>query len=179
MPVLAQPPHSLADSVDRAARDVEDTVDVQENGGHGARVYSRHALGLHPALGDRPALLPVEWSGRPARAEERNAGRSDLRRRGLVGAHVTPEAAGRPESGLAASRSRAGRAEPDKKPGARDRAIGRATRGRAQSRAAASRDEAEQSRRRETPRAEAPPLRDEALASAAFFGVSRRRAPKK
>jgi hypothetical protein len=40
---------------------VQDAVDVQENRGHGRRVYS---------VGDRVPLLAVERAGRPARPEE-------------------------------------------------------------------------------------------------------------
>ena len=65
---------------DRFPRDLKDALDVQQNGRHGRRVYSGHALGEHPPVGDRAALLALERTGRPARPEDRVAGGSGVRR---------------------------------------------------------------------------------------------------
>jgi hypothetical protein len=56
---------------------MQDAVDVQENCRHGHRVYS---------LGDRLPVLTVQRAGRSACAEELDACRGAIRRRGLVGA---------------------------------------------------------------------------------------------
>ncbi len=60
-------------AVDRAAGDVQHALHVDQNRGHGARVYSRDPIRRHSALRDRAALLAVERAGRPARADARRA----------------------------------------------------------------------------------------------------------
>ena len=127
VPVGAQPRDRLRRARDRLARDVEDAVDVEQN----ARPWSGESIRVTrsvsmPARRDRAALLALERPGRPARAEDRDARRGDLRRRGLVGADRGAEAARGREGGPVAPRGRPGRAQPVAQPRARDRAARRA-----------------------------------------------------
>ena len=111
---------------DRLARDVEHPVDVEQNGCHGRRVYSRDAVGHPPARRDRASLLALERPGRPARAEDRRRvsrrcstsrprRRSRATQKRRVIAKAGPVCGGRP-----------GRAEPAPKPRTGDRAARRA-----------------------------------------------------
>src|SRR5438270_569321 len=52
---VAQPLDRRRGPRDRRTRNVQDAVDVQENGGHGRRVYS---------LGSRVPFLALKWPGR-------------------------------------------------------------------------------------------------------------------
>src|SRR5439155_236830 len=83
VPVVTQAADGGGSAGNGCSRDMQDTVDVQENRRHGSRVYS---------VGDRLPLLTVEWTRRSACAEELDACVGDLRRRGLDGAARTEEA---------------------------------------------------------------------------------------
>src|SRR5687767_8960710 len=91
--VLTQLPDGLGATSDRLAGDMENSVDVEQNGRHRRRVYSGHPDSDDPRFGDRTALLAVERIGRPTCAEDRDARRGELRRRGFDGAHGNPEGA--------------------------------------------------------------------------------------
>ena len=66
---------------DRLTGHVQNTVDVEENGGHDRlRVYSGHEERRPSARGDPVAHVPLERARRPARAEIRDARRGGLRR---------------------------------------------------------------------------------------------------
>src|SRR5262249_53241774 len=122
MPGFAQVLDGLRGTRNGAPRDLEHAFDVQQNGGHGRRVYSRHALGERPPVRDRAPFLALERTGRPARAEDGIEGRGDLRRRSLDGAHGPAEEPGDRARRAGAARRRAGRAEPVAEPRARYRA---------------------------------------------------------
>ena len=117
VPGVAQAAHRVDRAGDRLTRNVQHPVHVEQNRRHGRRVYS---------VGSPLPLLAVERAGRPARAEELDAGRGALRRRGLgrpqrrgAKARARPARARR-------ARDRPGRALAAAKPRARDRADPRA-----------------------------------------------------
>ena len=95
VPVGTKPPNGVAPAGDRFARNVEDSVDVQQNCGHGRRVYSRDPFGRSPAGRGAAPLLAFERARRTARAEVRDSRRSGLRRRSPRRADRRPEAASR------------------------------------------------------------------------------------
>src|SRR5262249_26999589 len=143
-------------SGDRRARNVQDAVDVQENGGHGQRVYS---------LRSRVPLLAARGSGRPARAEDLDARRGPVRRRGLGGPHSggagTRPTVARP--GRACGRAR--RAGPASGPAARDPSGPGAGAGSGPSAARPAADEADGCRQRAPARREEAAFGDEATTS--------------
>src|SRR5205823_970887 len=147
-----------------AAGDEHDPAE-RHNSPHGGRVYCDHTVGLDPALGDLVSVLALERSRRPARAEERHAGRGDLRRRRLACALGDPEAPRDRPRRAGNARGRAGRAQPVAQPRARNRAAGRGAARGAEGPAQTPSDEAEQRRGRAAPGAEAPPQRRQAAAA--------------
>src|SRR5205085_5431898 len=155
VPVTPQLFHRLRAAGDGLARDVEDPVEVEENGGHRRRLYPRHALGRDSARRDRAAFLALERARRTACAEDRNAGRSTLRHRGFVGPVTGAKAAG-PEQGRARHQSGGtGRAKSGEKPWAGGRAADRAAPGGTAGAAKARPDRAEREGERATARGQA------------------------
>ena len=85
VPRVTQGAHRGDRSRDRRAGNVQHTVHVKENCSHGRRVYS---------LRDRLPLLTLERPGRAARAEELDARRGAVRRRGVDGPDAPPSGDG-------------------------------------------------------------------------------------
>src|SRR5205085_1604035 len=130
------------------------------------------ALGLDPTLGNRAPLLPLERARRAARAEDRDAGRGNLRRRALGRADRRPEAARDRKDRPVAAYRRPGRAEPVAKPRARDRAPRRCPSRRVESRAKTPSDETDGRGKEKTARAKTSAQRDEAPAPTAGRGLA-------
>src|SRR4029453_4228372 len=166
VPVLAKLPHGLRRTSDRNPGDLKNPVDVQQNGGHGRRVYSGDQDGGAPRFGDRAALLALARPRRPARSEERDAGGSDLRSGGFLGAHAGPEGARGSESRPRPPIHRPGRGPPVAESRGCDRAARGGAQGRTEGRAPTPTDPPDGSVARAAPRAEAPPQHDETAAPA-------------
>ncbi len=137
---------------------MQHTVHVEQNRGHGRRVYS---------VGTAVPLLTVERAGRPACAEELDAGRGDLRRRGLGRAQRGRAAPGAREARPDGACDLPGRALAAAQSRARDRADRRAGRRGGEAPAEAPADEAVGCRARAQARGEAPAGRPQAGAAAA------------
>src|ERR671934_1964329 len=165
--VRAKSSNGIRAAGDRLTGHEENALDVEQNPCHGrARLYPRHTLSRDSARGDRAALLTLERTGRPARAEVRDAGGSGVRRRSVRIAHGCAEAKGHRTRGRGAAGDRPGRAKPGPQPGARARTArgppARGTPGPAQARC----DRADDGGEGAAPRREAAPSRAEAPAPA-------------
>src|SRR5262249_25554539 len=141
---------------------MEDTVDVEQNRGHGRRVYSRDEIGRSAAERDRAPLFAVKRSGRAARPEIGDPGGGSLRRRSVHCLEREPEATCRRPGGPDVARGRPGRTQPAAEPGARCRATRRTAPARTEGRAGSRRHEAARYVTRAPTRAETPARRDEA-----------------
>ena len=97
--VHTQPGHRLDRARDRLAGDMEDAVDVEQNGGHAGGVYSGDALGRAPARRGGASLLALERARRTTRQHGRDAGRGGAGRRIHHGADGAPETARAREGG--------------------------------------------------------------------------------
>ena len=106
------------------ARHVQDAVNVEQNRRHAPRVYSRPPRTCDPAGRDRHSHVALQRAGRPARPEDRDPRRGELRRRCFGDAHQPAEGAHPDGLGSGGPRRRTGRAKPVAQPRARSRAAG-------------------------------------------------------